>query len=60
MVYNQQFAEEMEHDHPAAFGRSGPAAYAEITNILGPLAEAAISGQSLHLQDRECMSCGLG
>ncbi|WVR09485.1 hypothetical protein IAU60_006553 [Kwoniella sp. DSM 27419] len=50
LIYNEAYAEMMVK-HPHIFGMSGPVAWSEIWNSLGPLSELVLSGTPVSKED---------
>ena len=50
LIYNAPYSETI-HKHPHLFGMSGPVAWAEIWNQIGPLSELVLSGTPVFKED---------
>ncbi|ORY35646.1 hypothetical protein BCR39DRAFT_511288 [Naematelia encephala] len=50
LIYNAPYSETI-HKHPYLFGMSGPIAWAEIWNSIGPLSELVLSGTPVYKED---------
>ncbi|KIY35872.1 hypothetical protein I305_01447 [Cryptococcus gattii E566] len=50
LIYNEPYAQAI-HKHPDIFGMSGPVAWSEIWNSIGPLSELVLSGTPVWKED---------
>ncbi|AFR96575.2 hypothetical protein C343_04702 [Cryptococcus neoformans C23] len=50
LIYNEPYARAI-HKHPDIFGMSGPVAWSEIWNSIGPLSEVVLSGTPVWKED---------